>query len=232
MEEMLFKLTPAEWWTWCYLIYLARQQRDTHIILPRPGEDPKAEAVYSRKHLKRLLAALKAKWYLTQIIIPRSKAKRIEIFLPASKIRDMGVPNLRNGCKDVPNKEFLRTPRSAISSLGKPMSSIKDVILAILPETSPLQAKLKNSLKTFLELKPQKLLRDEIAKISEGEAYQLRGAIRQLCPHEPKGKRYGWKLKLFVIIRFLQEDQAIEKPQHWMNRVASQEAKAGHFKEA
>lgn len=228
MEEMLFELTPAEWWTWCYLIYLARQQRSTHIILPRPGEDPKAETVYSRKHLKRLLAALKAKRYLTGIIIPRSKAKQIEIFLPASKIGDMSILNKKNGCPDVPNQEAFRTPMSAISPLGTPMSTIEEMISATLPENSTLQAKLKNSLKAFLKLKPQKLLRDAIAKISEQAAFQLTDMIRQICPKAPQG-RYNQKLKLFVIIRFLQEGLAIEKPQRWMNHVASEEAKAGYF---
>jgi hypothetical protein len=231
MEKLLFELTPAQWWTWCYLIYLARQQRSTHIILPRPGEDPKVEVVYSRKHLKRLLAALKAKRYLTGIIIPRSKAKQIEIFLPASKIGDMGIPNIKNGCPDVPNQEAFGTPVSAISPLGTPMSPIEEIISATLPENSHLQAKLKNSLKTLLKLKPQKLLRDAIAKISEREAIQFTAMIRQISQKAPQG-RYNQKLKLFVIIRCLQEGQAIEKPQRWMNRVASEEAKAGHFKDA
>jgi hypothetical protein len=140
----------------------------------------------------------------------------------------MGILNIKNGCPDVPNKEAFRTPRSTISPLGTPMSRIEEMISATLPENSPPQAKLKNSLITFLKLKPQKLLRDAIAKISEREVFQLTDMISQIYPQAPQG-RYNQKLKLFVIIRFLQEGQAIERPQRWMNRVASQEARAGHF---
>lgn len=231
MEELLFELTPAEWWVWCYLIYLAQQQHGAHVILPRPGEDPKAEAVYTRKHLKNLLKALKSKRRLTQLIIPRSKSKRIEVLLPASKIGEIQFRNLKKGVQDFPNSRGKEKQGSPIRGLENSISPIEEVISGTLPENNPSQAKLKNSLKTFIKLKPQKLLRNAIAKIGEGEAFQLMAMIRTICPRAPQG-RYNQKLKLFVIIRYLQEGQSIEMPQRWMNRMASQEAKAGHFKDA
>ena len=92
-KELIFELTPAEFWAWNYLIYLARAQGNYHIILPRPGEDVQAEKVFSRKHQKRLLKALKAKLGFSYLLFPRSKTKHIEVVLPASRIGDLGVPN-------------------------------------------------------------------------------------------------------------------------------------------
>src|SRR4030043_735221 len=132
MEELLFGLTPSEFWAWNYLLYLAKKQGDLHVFLPRPGEDPRAEKVFSRKHLKRILKSLKAKFRLTRLIIHRSKSRQIEVFLPASKIGDLGVLNNEQGYMGVPKKEGLETPRSPITTLGTFSTPINEEIATTL----------------------------------------------------------------------------------------------------
>ena len=53
-------------------MHLARRQGSRHVILPGPGDDPKAEGIYSRKHLKRLIRSIKRKFPI-QLIIPKGK---------------------------------------------------------------------------------------------------------------------------------------------------------------
>lgn len=221
-EELLFGLTPAELWAWNYLLFLAEKQGSAHVILPRPGEDLKAEKIFCRKHLKNILKSLKAKRHLTNLIFPRSKARQIEVLLPASKIGELQFLKEEKRYLEFPNNKARGSHSSPIASLGNSSSPIIEVISGTLPENNPLQAKLKDSLKSLLKQKQQGELRVMIGALTEGEAYQHRVAIGSLCPHEPQG-RYGWKLKLFVIIRYLQDGSAIEKPQRWMNRVASVE---------
>ena len=72
-EELLFGLTPQEGWVWNYLLFLAERQGSAHIILPRPGEDLRAESVFGRKHLKTILKALRSKRHLTNLIFPSFK---------------------------------------------------------------------------------------------------------------------------------------------------------------
>ncbi len=230
MEEQLFGLTPAEWWAWCYLILLAARQGSCAIKFPRPGDDPQAEATFTRKHLKRLLKSLKGHRLITLLEFPRSKNKQIEVLLAASKIGDMGVPNNKIGDLQVLNNNGLGTSSSPIKALGTNKTPINVDILNTLPEDGPLQAKLKTSLKAFLSLKASDL-RIAIACLTDGQSYRLRLSLVPLCNLEPQGRGYSERLKLFVVLRFLQES-GIQRPQHWMNRVASQEHAQETKKEA
>ena len=133
---------------------------------------------------------------------------------------------MKKGLLEFPNNEVRGGHSSPITALGSHSTAINEAITATLPESNPLQAKLKDSLKALVKLKPQGRLREHLMGLTEGEAYQLRVALTHLCPREPQG-RYGWKLKLFMIIRYLQEAGGIEKPQNWMNRIASIEHKGG-----
>jgi hypothetical protein len=222
MEELLFGLTPSEFWAFNYLLYLAKKQGDNRVILPRPGEDPRAEKMFSRKHLKRLLRALKAKRRLTHLLIPTSKSKQIEVFLSIREtpiFGDMGVPNPEKGCTGVPNMTTLGTPRSAKTGLGTCTSPISEVISRALPNLPRPKLKLIESFKKLGELK-QKDLRGELAKLSEREIFLLSGVGREFCKFEPKGRKLSERAKLYARIRFLQEGDAIGKPQPWVDQVA------------
>lgn len=223
MEELLFGLTPSEWWAWCYLVFLAREQGGTHIILPRPGEDIRAEKVFCRKHFKRILKSLKAKFYLTHLIIPRSKSKRIEVFIPASKIGDLEVLNIKKGYMAMPKKTGLSSGESSINTLGTLQTHINEVIQATLPNYHLPKLKLKEKLESLLKLK-QGDLKGGIEKLNKGEIYLLGLMVRQICRFEPRGKKLSEQVRLFAAIRFLQEGDAILRPQAWIDTVARKAA--------
>ena len=219
MKELLFGLTSAEWWTWCYLVFLAEKQGSPHIILPRPGEDLEAEAHYTRKHLKNNLKALRSKRHLTNLIFPRSKNQQIEVLLPASKIGELQFPNVKKGLLEFPNNEARGNHSSPIKGLGNCGSPIEEAISTTLPEGTPSQAKLKDSLKKFIKQK-QGVLIGEIMRLRESEVSQLRQGLRSLCGIEAKGRSLSNHARLFATIRFLQEASSIEKPQAWITTVA------------
>jgi hypothetical protein len=220
MEELLFGLTPAEFWVWNYLIYLARSQGGLNITLPRPGEDPKAEKVFCRKHLKNLLKSLKGKRRLTHLIIPRSKAKRIEIFLPASKVGELEFRNREKGYLEFPNKEALGNRGSPKEGLGNCGSPNLAVIQATLGNLGPSQAKLKEKLEKLLKELKQGDLKKMILSLSNREIFEVTGALRQLLRVHPKGKKLSEQAKIYAMVRLLQAGDGIEKPQAWVDNVA------------
>ena len=219
MRELLFGLTPAEFWAWNYLIYLARQQGTYHIILPRPGADVEAEKVFGRKHLKRLLKALKVKRHLTNLLIHNSKARQIEVLLPAAKVGDLGVPNLDQRDRQVPNDPPRGTARSPINPLRTCGSSIGEVISGVLPPEEVAQAKLKEKLERLLKLK-QGCLKRELLDLTNKEVFQLGIVLRRLCKYLPKGKAISEPAKLYAMVRLIQAGETIESPQPWVDNVA------------
>jgi hypothetical protein len=219
MEDLLFGLTPGEFWAWNYLVHLAQRQRSTHVILPRPGEDPGAEKIFSRKHLKRLIKALKTKRHLTHIIYPRSKSKQIEVFLPASKIGDIHVLNGEKGYSEVPNNEGRGARMSPITTLRTPMSPISREIQTTLPDYCNLKLELNTILKRLLKLK-QKELKTQLWTMGPQILVELGKALGRICRHEPKGRKLSIQAKIYAVIRFLQEGEAITRPQAWIDTVA------------
>lgn len=220
MEELLFGLTPAEFWVWNYLVLQARQQKSNHVILPRPGEDKQLDKVYSRKHVKRILKALKAKRTITCIIIPRSKSKQIELFLPASKIGDIGVPNREKGCTCVPQKEGMGVSVSPIRGLGTSMASINNEDQRTFPGSVSPKLEL-NKLEKLLKLK-QRQLRKELQAMAPKELVELGKILKGLCRYEPKGKKLSIQAKVYAVVRFIQEGEGITRPQAWIDTVARQ----------
>jgi hypothetical protein len=220
MEELLFGLTPAEFWLWNYLVLQARRQRSTHVILPRPGEDKQLDKVYSRKHVKRLLQALKVKRTLTHIIIPRSKSKQIELFLPASKIGDMGVPNSEKGCMGVPNKSERGASVSPITALGTSTSPISNDEQRTFPDSAPHKLEL-NKLEMLLKQK-QGQVKKELLSMGTRDLVEIGKVLGRICRYEPRGKKLSIQAKIYAVIRFLQEGEAVTKPQAWIDTVARQ----------
>lgn len=220
-DELLFGLTPAEWWTWCYLVKLAHEQGSYHVILPRPGEDGRAEKIFGRKHIKNMLKALKAKRHLTLIVIPRSKNKQIEVFLPASKIGELQFPNVEKGYLQFPNKGTLGNPSSAKTALGNCDSPISEVIQATFPDLPPAQAKLKSYLQELVKLK-QGDLKGEIKRLRPEVAQQILFMARQIAQVEPRSRKLSLQVRLFAVIRYIQEGQ-VDKPQAWVDNVARAE---------
>jgi hypothetical protein len=218
-EELLFGLTPQEGWAWKYLLLLAQRQGSAHIILPRPGEDLKAEKVFCRKHLKNLLKALKVKRHLTNLIFPRSKSQQIEVLLPASKIGELQFPNVEKGLLEFPNNEARGNHSSPIKALGNCSSSIMEVISDTLPENTPAQASLKESLKALIKQKQGDMIR-EILKLSSGQVYQMQASIRLLKVLEPQGRNLSEQAKLFAKLRFLQKGGRVDTPGAWITSVA------------
>jgi hypothetical protein len=221
MEELLFGLTPAEFWLWNYLVLQARRQGSTHVILPRPGEDKQLDKVYSRKHVKRLLQALKAKRTLTHIIIPRSKSKQIELFLPASKIGDMGVPNSEKGCMGVPNKGERGASVSPINGLGTSMSPISSGSERTLCSSASPKLELKEELKKLLKLK-QGQLKKELQAMGVQDLVEVETVMKRICRYQPRGRKLSIQAKVYAMVRFLQEGEAITKRQAWIDTVARQ----------
>lgn len=221
MEELLFGLTPAEFWVWNYLILLARRQRSNHVILPKPGEDREVEKVFSRKHVKRLLRSLKAKRQITHIIFPRSKSKQIELFIPTSKIGDLYVPNKEKGCMDVPNKEERGATASPITGLETSRSRITSTGSTTYPESAPHKLELKKEIKRLIKLK-QRELKKELWEMGTLRLVDLGKALGTICRHEPKGKKLSIQAKIYAVVRFLQEVETISKKQAWIDTVARQ----------
>lgn len=220
MEDLLFGLTPAEFWLWNYLVLQARRQRSTHVILPRPGEDKQLDKVYTRKHVKRLLQALKVKRTLTHIIIPRSKSKQIELFLPASKIGDMGVPNSEKGCTGVPNKSERGASVSPITALGTSTSPISNDDQRTFPDSAPHKLELKEVEKLLKQKQGQ--LKKELQSMAPKELVELSKRLKGLCRYEPKGKKLSIQAKVYAVVRMIQEGNGIMKPQAWIDTVARQ----------
>lgn len=220
MEELLFGLTPAEWWAWSYLLLLAKRQGSSHVILPRPGADIEAEKIFSRKHIKNLLKSLKAKRHLTQVIIPRSKSQKIEVFLPASKIGELGFPNLEKGCLEFPNKGSLGNPSSAIKPLGNCSSSIEPDGQCTLAISPPHKLSLKEVINKLVKLK-QGDLKGELARMATQDLEVLIGGLEQIMRIRPKSQSLSLSARAFAMVRYLQNGEPI-KPQAWIDTVARQ----------
>ena len=220
MEELLFGLTPAEFWVWNYLVLQARRQGSNHVILPKPGEDKLLEKVYSRKQVKNILKALKAKRTLTHIIIPRSKSKRIELFLPASKIGEISFPNREKGSINFRNKDERGCSVSLITGLGKSVSPINNDEQRTFPDSAPHKLKL-NKLEKLLKQK-QGSLKKELQSMAPKELVELSKCLKGLCRYEAKGKKLSIQAQVYAVVRFLQEGEAITKPQAWIDTVARQ----------
>jgi hypothetical protein len=219
MEKLLFGLTPAEWWALSYLVFLARQQGSTHVILPRPGEDLKAEAVFTRKHLRHLIKALRKKFHLTRVIFPRSKAARVEVFLPASLIENLGVPNAQQGCLGVPKKGGLGTARFPMSGLGTSSSPNESGSTAFLPNLVIPKLKLKETLEELLKLKQKELTR-ALLTLPPLITRKLEDLLEGVSKFQPKSRKLSPQARVFAVVRFLQEGEAILKPQAWIDQVA------------
>jgi hypothetical protein len=221
MEQLLFGLTPAEFWVWNYLILLAMRQQSNHIILPKPGEDRQVEKIFSRKHVKRLLKSLKVKRHITHIIFPRSKSKQIELFMPASKIGDLYVPNKEKGYMEVPKKEERGATVSPIKRLGTCRSRITSEGSTTYPESAPHKLELKEEIKRLLKLK-QGELKKTLGGMGTLVLVDLEKVLGMICRHEPKGRKLSIQAKIYAVIRFLQERETISKPQAWIDTVARQ----------
>lgn len=220
MEDLLFGLTPAEFWVWNYLVLQARRQGSNHVILPKPGEDKQLEKVYSRKQVKNILKALKAKRTLTHIIIPRSKSKQIELFLPASKIGEISFPNREKGSINFRNKDERGCSVSSITGLGKSVSSINNDGQRTFPDSAPHKLELKEVEKLLKQKQGQ--LKKELQSMAPKELVELSKRLKGLCRYEPKGKKLSIQAKVYAVVRMIQEGDGIMKPQAWIDTVARQ----------
>lgn len=220
MEELLFGLSPAEFWVWNYLVLQARRQGTNHVILPKPGEDKQLEKVYSRKQVKNILKALKVKRALTHIIIPRSKSNQIELFLPTSKIGEISFPNLEEGSMNFPNKGQRGCSISPITALGKSISPINNEDQRAFPDSAIPKLEL-NKLEKLLKLKQGQLKR-ELLSHGPKELVELGKILKGLCRYEPKGRKLSIQAKVYAVVRFIQEGGGINKPQAWIDTVARQ----------
>lgn len=222
MEELLFGLTPSEYWVYNYLQLLALRQGGTPVIIPRPGEDQKIRQIFSRKHFKRLLKSLKEKKCLTKLIIPRNKSNRIEVYLSIGASLNFGdthVPNKKKGYTHVPKVTALRTSMSPISALGTPMSPNEPATMGICPDLPQSPSLSSSSLKILVKLKQGDLKR-EIKNLREEDVQKLIFMGQRESKYTPKGKKLSPRARLFALVRFIQECETIERPQAWIDTVA------------
>jgi hypothetical protein len=227
MEELLFGLTPSELWVWNYLQFLAHRQGGSPVLLPRPGEDPRAERVMTRKHLKRTLKSLKAKSRLTKLIIPRSKSNKIEVYLSIGGNLNFGgvnVPNNEKGDLKDPNRGVLRTIKTPITTLGAEMSPINEVITGGLTVSGPSTSLSSSSFKDLVELK-QGDLKGEIRRMEESKVRRLLFFAEASCTVKVRSRKASDKAKLYAMLRFIQEATEISSPQAWVDTVARQAEK-------
>lgn len=89
-----YDLTPGEWFILSYLKDLAEEQESMRVLLP-PGEDPRMEKNYTRRQVRRILHVLKEKKIIEQLIMPRSRSGRIEVFLQPVKPKAGETPALQ-----------------------------------------------------------------------------------------------------------------------------------------
>ncbi len=237
MENLLFGLTPGEWWVWSYLVHLAHKQGSTAITLPRPGEDAGLEARFSRRHLRNLLNGLKAKRTLTKLLIPRSKSNQIQVILPASLVGDPENAGLGKSSSPMPTEAELHFPNngslgkssSPMSTLGKSSSPMLGPGEAGQPGesgglgkcSSPMRPR-QLSLKALV-IKKAKALGLEITKLTAVEVAVLRGQAKKAPGYrEPRGRKLLEQAKLYAEVRFLQEstEKTINRPQAWIDTVA------------
>lgn len=198
---------------------LARRQGSRHVILPGPGDDPKAESIYSRKHLKRLIRSIKAKFPI-QLIIPKGKFNRIEVILPSG---DVGVPQWErggHGYTPITPEGYMGVPRSSVGVHG--CTPIKEIISEAWVILGHSQAKLKSYIQERLLKAKQRCLRGQILKLSEREKQLLRQRLRDLIGCEPKGRALSGEARCYAMLRFLQAADDVKRPQAWLDNVARQ----------
>lgn len=223
--DLLFELTPGEYWVMGYLLRLAREQGGSPVAIPRPGGDPRLEAVFSRKHFKRLLKNLKKKAHISGVLMPRSKSKLITVYLAESLVRNIGdthVPNVDLGDTHVPNNGRRGTPMSPIMTLGTPMSPIEPATTGVCTNLTNLQAKLKEialaSRATSTKARQGKI-RQMVRELSGDEVRQMRMMVTREIKKQPKAK-VSERAKLFAQIRYMQEEEKVGRPQAWLDTVA------------
>lgn len=219
MERALFGLTPGEFWVLNYLILLGKEQGSNHIILPRPGEDPRAEAVYSRDRLKRLLKSLKSKRSLTNLLIPKTKNRQIEVFLPARFLGAHTHPKEDLRVAGAPKLRGLGAPAQDKSGLGAQTHPKEEAKTGTCGNfEAPKLSFIKLELEKLIKLK-QKNLNREIPEIEAGKLLRLRVFGEGIIGHQVRG-RVSEQAKLFAVIRFIQSEETIEKPGAWLATVA------------
>ena len=81
-RDILFGLTPVQFWVLSYLVFLSKKQGKSKVTLPKPGEDKLTYKKISHKRLIRTVDELNDKRELLNIIVSKSGSQKIEIYLP------------------------------------------------------------------------------------------------------------------------------------------------------
>lgn len=214
---MLFELTPAEWWVWSYLVLLAREQGDSHIVIPRPGEDPRLERRMCRKNFKRVLHVLRKKMGITRLVIPASKNHRLEVYLQVSLLGDENVPQNIQGYKNVPQKGVLgdeNIPQNGVGGQKSPPNGAGGA--RVCHNLTDLQAKL-NSFKA--RKAKQGEIMEMVLGLSEVEVRRCRGLMFQENKKSVRA-RVNEKAKLYAEVRYYLDHDMVRKPQAWLDTLA------------
>jgi len=232
MDELLGKLTPAEFWVWGWLSSQSSKGK-SKIISIGPGLGP---ALYSRKQLTRILRGLEVKKFLIIDHLPKNQNENLVMVLAESCRLDIfdsapGQECLAGGPKEgfEPGKRFagpsmsrqrLRGNGDGTKAAGcaeTPMSRPEDSASAS-ARSLKTKASAGMGLEDLLELSQENLMRAVMAMTGES-IISLEGALASIAPN-PRGKR-SRRAKVYARLRFLQSDgNGKENPAAWVETVA------------
>ena len=237
MDELLFKLTPPEFYVWAFLCSLAFDQDQDLVAIPPKVAGPPGWKFYSRQHLKRILKSLELKKFLVITHSPKNQYHDLVVAITRRRRLNIDVQAARHECSgSPPKKQDSPSTRTCMFKLvdedgpfvpeasGVSRTSTfrqADSASASAKDLKALKASAKGvpvSLEAFLKL-DQKSLQGEIMSLEAGELLELEEEVARISPMA-RGRRVSRRAKVYAAMRFLQGDGSIKNPAAWVESVA------------
>jgi hypothetical protein len=236
VDEILFKLTPPEFYVWAYLCARALEQGGDLVAIPRKAPGPPGWRFYTRQHLKRILLGLEAKKYLVISTTPANQHQDLVVVITRYNRLNINVQPGRQECSGNPQNSVTpsdgRTPMFRqeeggeqegvqLQEAGRTSTFEPGPSASASAKEKSLKASAKGvpvSLETLLRLDQETLLRGIMAMATE-DLMELQQLLAGMAP-VARGKRRTLKAKVFAAMRFLQSGHGAKKPEAWVEGVA------------
>lgn len=237
MDELLFKLTPPEFYVWAFLCSRASEQGGDLVAIPTKPPGPPGWKLYTRRHLKRILQSLETKKYLVITSTPANQHQDLVVVISRRHRLDVDVQASRHECPGDPPKAAnlpsdqtwmsrqLNTGETGVlctSGSGRTSApGQEDSASASAKDLKALKASVKGvpvSFETLLGLDQATLLKG-IMSMELEDLMHLEGELARIAPMA-RGKKRSRKARVYAAMRFLQSGQQKAKPAAWVEEVA------------
>jgi len=226
MDEVLFKLTPPEFYIWAFLCARANRQGNERVRVPRDDEEGQSLRLYTRRHLKRILQGLQDKKFLVILTSPKNQHGDLVVAIGRRNRLDV---NVQAGAQECPGKGFDEGNFTPARTLGtgqeRPGRSegpgqvfcARTTAAGQTPQLS-LSSRVNKKLEALAEMDQVRLLR-AVHGLNGEELEALESRVMRCAPMA-RGKKRSRKAKVYAAIRYMQSQDQVKNPQAWAEGVA------------